>query len=75
VKDLIISGKEDIRASGYTFTGRVCRTEDDKEWLKRRFAMFHKIDTVGKLFCEGFVRLLATRTRLKRLAPLALETR
>lgn len=43
VEGLRTAGKDDILALGYAFAGLVYRTEDDKEWLKRRFAMFHEI--------------------------------
>jgi predicted transposase YdaD len=34
-------GKEDLLALGYIIAGRVYDTEDDQQWLKRRFEMFH----------------------------------
>ena len=37
------SREDDILALGYTFAGLVYRIEDDKQWLKRRVAMFHDI--------------------------------
>lgn len=37
------AGKDDILALGYAFAGLVYTTEGDKQWLKRRFAMFHDI--------------------------------
>ncbi len=43
IEGLRIAGKDDILALGYTFAGLVYRTEDDRQWLKRRFAMFHDI--------------------------------
>ncbi len=43
IEGLRSAGKDDILALGYTFAGLIYRTEDDKEWLKRRFAMFHDI--------------------------------
>ncbi len=35
------AGKEDMLALGYAFAGLVYEKEDDRQWLKRRFAMFH----------------------------------
>ncbi len=43
IEGLRTAGKDDILALGYTFAGLVYRTEDDQQWLKRRFAMFHDI--------------------------------
>ena len=43
IEGLRIAGKDDILALGYTFAGLVYQTEDDRQWLKRRFAMFHDI--------------------------------
>jgi predicted transposase YdaD len=43
VEGLRSAGKDDILALGYTFAGLIYSSEDDKEWLKRRFAMFHDI--------------------------------
>jgi hypothetical protein len=43
IEGLRMAGKEDILALGYTFAGLIYRTEDDRQWLKRRFAMFHDI--------------------------------
>ncbi len=37
------AGKEDILALGYAFAGLVYDTEADKQWLKRRFEMFHSM--------------------------------
>ena len=34
-------GKDDLLALGYTIAARVYDTEDDQQWIKRRFAMFH----------------------------------
>ncbi|MBA2392295.1 MAG: hypothetical protein H0V70_06060 [Ktedonobacteraceae bacterium] len=34
-------GKEDLLALGYTIAARVYDTEDDQQWIKRRFEMFH----------------------------------
>lgn len=41
IKGLRAVGKEDLLALGYTIAGRVYDTEDDQQWLKRRFEMFH----------------------------------
>lgn len=35
--------KEDVIALGYAFAGLVYETEDDQQWLKRRFRVFHDI--------------------------------
>jgi hypothetical protein len=43
VAGLRTAGKDDILALGYAFAGLVYDTESDKQWLKRRFAMFHDI--------------------------------
>jgi flagellar biosynthesis/type III secretory pathway protein FliH len=43
VTGLRTAGKDDILALGYAFAGLVYDTESDKQWLKRRFAMFHDI--------------------------------
>jgi hypothetical protein len=43
IEGLRTAGKDDILALGYTFAGLVYQTRDDKQWLKRRFAMFHDI--------------------------------
>jgi hypothetical protein len=43
IEGLRMAGKDDILALGYTFAGLIYRTEDDRQWLKRRFAMFHDI--------------------------------
>lgn len=37
------AGKDDILALGYAFAGLVYDTESDKQWLKRRFAIFDDI--------------------------------
>lgn len=41
IEGLRAAGKEDILALGYAFAGLVYEKEDDRQWLKRRFAMFH----------------------------------
>lgn len=43
IEGLRTAGKDDILALGFAFAGLTYRTEDDKQWLKRRFAMFHDI--------------------------------
>ncbi|MBV9259719.1 MAG: hypothetical protein JO215_17050 [Ktedonobacteraceae bacterium] len=43
VEGLRTAGKDDILALGYAFAGLIYQTESDKQWLKRRFAMFHDI--------------------------------
>ncbi len=43
VEGLRTAGKDDILALGYAFAGLIYKTEDDKQWLKRRFAMFHEV--------------------------------
>lgn len=41
IEGLRAAGKEDMLALGYAFAGLVYEKEDDRQWLKRRFAMFH----------------------------------
>jgi hypothetical protein len=41
IEGLRSAGKEDMLALGYAFAGLVYEKEDDRQWLKRRFAMFH----------------------------------
>ena len=41
IERLRAAGKEDMLALGYAFAGLVYEKEDDRQWLKRRFAMFH----------------------------------
>lgn len=41
IEGLRAAGKEDMLALGYAFAGLVYETEDDRQWLKRRFTMFH----------------------------------
>jgi hypothetical protein len=43
IEGLRMAGKDDILALGYTFAGLVYRTEEDRHWLKRRFAIFQDI--------------------------------
>jgi hypothetical protein len=43
IDGLRTSGKEDILALGYAFAGLVYNAETDKQWLKRRFEMFHSM--------------------------------
>jgi flagellar biosynthesis/type III secretory pathway protein FliH len=43
IEGLRTAGKDDILALGYAFAGLVYKAEDDKQWLKRRFAVFHDI--------------------------------
>jgi hypothetical protein len=40
IEGLRAANKEDLLALGYAIAGRVYYTEDDKQWLKRRFAVF-----------------------------------
>jgi predicted transposase YdaD len=40
IEGLRAANKEDLLALGYAIAGRVYATEDDKQWLKRRFAVF-----------------------------------
>lgn len=40
IEGLRAANKEDLLALGYAIAGRVYCTEDDKQWLKRRFAVF-----------------------------------
>jgi flagellar biosynthesis/type III secretory pathway protein FliH len=43
IEGLRTNSKDDILALGYAFAGLVYKTEDDRQWLKRRFAVFHDI--------------------------------
>lgn len=40
IEGLRAANKEDLLALGYAIAGRVYRTADDKQWLKRRFQVF-----------------------------------
>ena len=40
IEGLRAANKEDLLALGYAIAGRVYDTEDDKQWLKRRFQVF-----------------------------------
>lgn len=40
IEGLRAANKEDLLALGYAIAGRVYHTEDDKQWLKRRFQVF-----------------------------------
>jgi hypothetical protein len=40
IEGLRAANKEDLLALGYAIAGRVYSTEDDMQWLKRRFAVF-----------------------------------
>jgi hypothetical protein len=43
IEGLRAASKEDVLALGYAFAGLVYESEDDRQWLKRRFEVFHDI--------------------------------
>ena len=43
IEGLRTAGKDDVLALGYAFAGLVYEAEDDRDWLKKRFEMFHDI--------------------------------